>query len=123
MTVVGAVVVAVLLPRERKFVRSEGLLASARQMLRHFRNPQLLATYAVGFGVLFNFICTFTYISFRLAAPPYNLSPTLARRASSSSISPAPVLAPLDRRASSAASAGGSFVRAGDRASGSSASR
>ena len=45
-------------------------------MLRHFRNPQLLATYAVGFGVLFNFIATFTYISFRLAAPPYNFSPT-----------------------------------------------
>ena len=55
-------------------MRSEGLLASGRQMLAHFRNGQLLATYAVGFGVLFNFICTFTYISFHLAAPPYNLS-------------------------------------------------
>jgi MFS transporter, YNFM family, putative membrane transport protein len=70
----GAVAVAVLLPHERKFVRSEGLLASGRQMLSHFRNRQLLAVYAVGFGVLFNFICTFTYISFHLAAPPYNLS-------------------------------------------------
>jgi predicted MFS family arabinose efflux permease len=76
MTLVGAVIVAFLLPRERKFVRSEGLIASGRQMLRHFRNPQLVATYAVGFGVLFNFICTFTFISFRLAAPPYNLSAT-----------------------------------------------
>jgi YNFM family putative membrane transporter len=45
-------------------------------MLRHFRNSQLIATYAVGFGVLFNFIATFTFISFRLAAPPYDLSPT-----------------------------------------------
>lgn len=70
----GAGAVAFLLPRERKFVRSEGLLASGRQMLAHFRNGQLVATYAVGFGVLFNFICTFTYISFHLAAPPYNLS-------------------------------------------------
>jgi MFS transporter, YNFM family, putative membrane transport protein len=70
----GAVAVAFLLPPERKFVRSEGLLASGRQMLAHFRNGQLVATYAVGFGVLFNFICTFTYISFHLAAPPYNLS-------------------------------------------------
>ena len=43
-------------------------------MLAHFRNGQLVATYAVGFGVLFNFICTFTYVSFHLAAPPYNLS-------------------------------------------------
>jgi YNFM family putative membrane transporter len=72
----GAIAVSVLLPRERKFVRSEGLLASGRQMLRHFRNRQLLATYAVGFGVLFNFIATFTFISFRLAAEPYHLSPT-----------------------------------------------
>jgi predicted MFS family arabinose efflux permease len=77
MTVIGTGIVAKLLPRERRFMKSAGLLASGRQMLRHFRNPQLLATYAVGFGVLFNFIATFTFISFRLAAPPYNLSPTL----------------------------------------------
>jgi predicted MFS family arabinose efflux permease len=76
MTLVGAVVVSVLLPREKKFVRSEGLIESGRQMLRHFRNSQLVATYAVGFGVLFNFIVTFTYLSFRLAAKPYELSAT-----------------------------------------------
>jgi MFS transporter, YNFM family, putative membrane transport protein len=70
----GAAAVAVLLPHERKFVRHAGLLASGRQMLAHFRNGQLLATYAVGFGVLFNFICTFTFVSFHLAAPPYSLS-------------------------------------------------
>jgi YNFM family putative membrane transporter len=74
IALVGAGAVAFLLPHERKFVRSEGLLASGRQMLAHFRNGQLVATYAVGFGVLFNFICTFTYVSFHLAAPPYNLS-------------------------------------------------
>jgi YNFM family putative membrane transporter len=72
----GAIAVMFLLPRERKFVRSEGLAASARQMVKHFRNGQLLATFAVGFGVLFNFIATFTYVSFHLAAPPYNLSAT-----------------------------------------------
>jgi MFS family permease len=43
-------------------------------MLAHLRNKQLIATYAVGFGVLFNFITTFTYVSFYLAAPPFNLS-------------------------------------------------
>jgi predicted MFS family arabinose efflux permease len=72
----GAIAVAFLLPAERKFVRSEGLLTSGRQMLSHFRNGQLLATYAVGFGVLFIFICTFTFVSFHLAAAPYNLSAT-----------------------------------------------
>jgi predicted MFS family arabinose efflux permease len=72
----GGIAVLFLLPRERKFVRSEGLLISLKQMLGHFRNRQLVATYAVGFGVLFNFICTFTFISFHLARAPYNLSAT-----------------------------------------------
>ncbi len=76
VALVGAVTVTLVLPRERKFVRSEGIIASGKQMLRHVRNPQLLSVYAVGFGVLFNFIATFTYVSFHLAAPPYNLSPT-----------------------------------------------
>jgi len=72
-----AAIVALLLPRETRFVRSEGLFASARQMLRHLKNPQLLATYAIGFGVLFNFIAVFTYVSFHLAGPPYYFSSTL----------------------------------------------
>ena len=74
VTLLSAVAVALMLPREQKFVRSEGFAASAMQMLRHFRNTQLVATYAVGFGTLFNFIATFTFISFHLAAPPYGLS-------------------------------------------------
>jgi predicted MFS family arabinose efflux permease len=44
-------------------------------VIRHLRNPQLLATYAVGFNVLFTLVATFTYITFYLAAPPYGLSP------------------------------------------------
>jgi predicted MFS family arabinose efflux permease len=67
--------VAVLLAPERKFVGAGDLGTSLRQMLGHLRNPRLLATYAVGFGVLFNFIATFTYLSFHLAAPPFNRSP------------------------------------------------
>jgi MFS transporter, YNFM family, putative membrane transport protein len=77
LTLASACAVAALLPRERKFVRSESLAASLRQMVRHLRNPQLVATYAVGFGTLFNFILTFTYINFVLAAPPFSFSATL----------------------------------------------
>jgi YNFM family putative membrane transporter len=77
LSFLGAIVLALLLPREKHFVRSQGLGASARQMLRHLKNPQLLATYAIGFGVLFNFIAVFTYVSFHLAAPPYQFSSTL----------------------------------------------
>ena len=74
-SVICLVMVAWLLTPERKFVRATNFGASLRQMVAHLRNPRLLATYAVGFGVLFNFIATFTYLSFHLAAPPFNRSP------------------------------------------------
>jgi predicted MFS family arabinose efflux permease len=77
LSLAGAVTLALLLPREKGFVRSQGLAASACQMLRHLKDPQLLATYGIGFGVLFNFIAVFTYVSFHLAAPPYRFSSTL----------------------------------------------
>jgi predicted MFS family arabinose efflux permease len=77
LSISGAIVVALLLPQEKNFVRSEGLAASIRQMVRHLGNPQLIATYAIGFGVLFSFLATFTYVSFHLAAAPYNFSSTL----------------------------------------------
>lgn len=74
ITLLCAAGVLALLPHERRFVRSPGLLSSGRQMLRHLANPLLIATYAVGFTVLFIFIGTFTYINFYLAAPPFDLS-------------------------------------------------
>jgi predicted MFS family arabinose efflux permease len=77
ITLLCGLAVAAILPRERNFVRSEGLVASARQMLGHLRNPRLLAIYVVGFGTLFNFVALFTYVNFVLAAPPFNLSATL----------------------------------------------
>ncbi|TMJ25282.1 MAG: MFS transporter [Alphaproteobacteria bacterium] len=77
LSLAGALIVIALLPAEKNFMRSGGMGASARQMLDHLRNPQLLATYAMGFGVLFNFIAVFTYVSFHLAAEPYRFSSTL----------------------------------------------
>jgi MFS transporter, YNFM family, putative membrane transport protein len=77
ITLAAAVVVTLMLPRERQFVRSGGLLLSLSQMFRHFRDRRLVATFAIGFGVLFNFIAAFTYVSFHLAGPPYFFSPTL----------------------------------------------
>jgi predicted MFS family arabinose efflux permease len=77
LTLAGVMIVTIALPRERQFVRSLGFAAAARQMLAHLGNPRLLAIYAVGFGVLFNFIGTFTYVSFHLAGPPYFFTPTL----------------------------------------------
>ena len=44
-------------------------------MLRHLRDQRLLATFTVGFGIMFNFIAAFTFIGFVLAAEPFSLSP------------------------------------------------
>jgi MFS transporter, YNFM family, putative membrane transport protein len=55
-------------------VHGTTLATSLRQMLAHVRNPRLLATFGVGFGIMFNFLAAFTYLGFRLAAPPFSLS-------------------------------------------------
>jgi YNFM family putative membrane transporter len=46
----------------------------ARVRWRRLTEPDLLATYIVGFGILFTIVATFTYVTFHLAAPPYALS-------------------------------------------------
>jgi predicted MFS family arabinose efflux permease len=77
LTLALALIVVTLLPRERAFVRAEHFSAALRQMLRHFSNPQLTATFLLGFGVLFNFLAAFTYVTFYLSEPPFGLSPAL----------------------------------------------
>jgi MFS transporter, YNFM family, putative membrane transport protein len=74
VTLICAAGTALWLPRERRFLKSGGLVASVGFMIEHLRNPRLLATYAVGFGVLFAFVSVFTYINFVLAVPPFSLS-------------------------------------------------
>src|SRR3546814_10530569 len=44
-------------------------------MALHLGNRRLVATYAIGFAVLFSLVATFTYVNFHLAAPPFRLSP------------------------------------------------
>jgi MFS family permease len=41
-----------------------------------FRNRRLVATFAVGFNVLFSLVGVFTWITFHLSASPFNLSTT-----------------------------------------------
>jgi predicted MFS family arabinose efflux permease len=61
------------LPRDRKVVVTTTQPNGG--VFRHLRNPKLLATYAVGFNVLFSLVAVFTYITFHLAASPYLLTP------------------------------------------------
>ncbi len=44
-------------------------------MRKHLRNPELLATYAVGFSVLSCLVGAFTYVNFYLADKPFFLGP------------------------------------------------
>ncbi len=75
ITLLMAAVIGVCLRPERRFSPVFGLAGALRAFPMHLRNPRLLATYGVGFGVLFCMIGVFTFVNFRLAAPPYNLGP------------------------------------------------
>jgi predicted MFS family arabinose efflux permease len=45
-----------------------------QSIARLFRNRRLVATFGVGFCVLFAQVAMFTYVTFHVAAPPYSLS-------------------------------------------------
>lgn len=45
-----------------------------RQVGHLFRNTRLVATFGIGFCVLFTQVAMFTYVTFYLAAPPFRLS-------------------------------------------------
>lgn len=71
----GGLVTWALLPASTRFVRQNNAAASLRSMRGHLRNPQLLATYFVGFNVLFSLVGAFTYVNFYLADKPFWLGP------------------------------------------------
>jgi len=67
--------IALFLPKERTFKKIGGLAQSLGKMAGHFRNRRLVATFAIGFAILFSIVATFTYVNFYLAAPPFGLTP------------------------------------------------
>ena len=74
LNLAGALVIALWLPRDSE--RRIGPIApvgALTHLRRHLRNRALLVTCAVGFGILFSMVAVFTYINFKLAAPPFNL--------------------------------------------------
>jgi len=76
LTLAGGVAIAKLLEPERHIPHaSSSLRAWFAAAHTHLRNRRLLATYCIGFCVLFSLLATFTYVTFYLAAPPFNLQP------------------------------------------------
>jgi predicted MFS family arabinose efflux permease len=74
LNLLGGVAIWAWLPQDRKIETHRRRASTAHAMLRHLRNPRLLATFAVGFCVLFTLLATFNYVNFYLAAPPFSLS-------------------------------------------------
>jgi predicted MFS family arabinose efflux permease len=74
-TFAGALATWWLLPRSTRFVRHTNAAASFASLREHLHNRQLLATYAVGFNVLFCLVGAFTYVNFYLADEPFLLGP------------------------------------------------
>ena len=76
----GAGGVALWLPRGRPSAvhsaKSDELPSFPYQVQGLFRIPRLVATFAVGFNVLFSLVGVFTWITFYLAAAPFHLSTT-----------------------------------------------
>jgi MFS transporter, YNFM family, putative membrane transport protein len=75
----GAGLVALWLPhgRRRPAPQSPDALSSfSYQVQGLFRSRRLIATFVVGFNVLFSLVGVFTWITFHLSAPPYDLSTT-----------------------------------------------
>jgi MFS family permease len=80
-TLLGAAALAIAavlewgLPAERAFHRHAHRTAIWRASARHLANSRLAATYAGSFCILFTQVALFTYVTFRLAAPPFSLRP------------------------------------------------
>jgi predicted MFS family arabinose efflux permease len=71
----GAAAVAAWLPHGRPRPHDSGSKPILVVQLRAlFHLPRLVATFAVGFNVLFSLVAVFTWITFHLAAPPFSLS-------------------------------------------------
>lgn len=75
ITFAGCLITLWFLPRSTKFVRQAGATISLASLHTHLKNPELLATYAIGFNVLFCQVGSFTYINFYLADKPFLLGP------------------------------------------------
>src|SRR6201998_1974493 len=79
-SLVGAAAVATWLPHGHRRVtsqqRSGPLPSFPYQVQAMFRSRRLVATFAVGFNVLFSLVGVFTWITFYLSAAPFSLSIT-----------------------------------------------
>lgn len=73
INLLGGLLAWMLLPRSQRFQKSTASVTLLQKMRELLKNPSLLATFVIGSNLLFSMVATFTYITFHLAATPYNL--------------------------------------------------
>ena len=73
LNLIGAVLAFLVLRRTRPMQNMAATADAA--LLLTFRQKHLVASFAIGFLILFAFIGTFTYVNFVLVRPPLDLSP------------------------------------------------
>jgi predicted MFS family arabinose efflux permease len=79
ISLVGSAAVATWLPHGRRRpppAQPASLATLPYQVQGLLRSRRLVATFAVGFNVLFSLVAVFTWITFHLSAAPFNLSIT-----------------------------------------------
>jgi YNFM family putative membrane transporter len=74
LNLAGAALVFLTLKPGMAVQAGEMTLGALERISAHFRNTCLVATFGIGFLVLFAFLGTFTYVNFVLAAPPLSLT-------------------------------------------------
>ena len=74
LTLAGALVVLQWLPKEKPRLAHAHHGSTIGPLVGHLRNARILATCWAGFNVLFSLVGVFTYITFYLVAPPFELS-------------------------------------------------
>ncbi len=75
LTLVCALLILFCLPAEQRFKPVRGWRGSVAGFLDQLANPQVVATCAMGFCVLFSMVAAFTFATVYLAGPPFRLSP------------------------------------------------
>ncbi len=73
LNLAGAVLVYFTIARVQPMQAMPVAQSPFAAMIAHWRNPQLRATFAIGFCILFAFIGTFTFVNFVLVRPPLAL--------------------------------------------------
>jgi MFS family permease len=74
LNLLGTLAVCQWLPLAVNFVPAKHVFKSFADTWGHLRNPRLLAVCGMGFTILFSHVGAFTFASFYLARPPFNLS-------------------------------------------------